>query len=178
MDALVDAFGRCFDIAAEAGLKFCLEPRVGEQIANTDALLRLIDACGRPNFGAVLDTAHLHAQKEILPLSVEKLGKRIFYLHVADNDGMKNDHWAVAAAPWTGRACSRRLASTASTARWPSTSAGCRTSRPKCWNPSTSWSACARSWDFPWRSKRAGTFGISKVTACWPHHVQNRRSTR
>jgi len=94
-DALVDAFGRCSDIAAEADLKFCLEPRVGEQIANTDALLRLMDACGRPNFGAVLDTAHLNAQKEILPLSVEKLGKRIFYLHVADNDGMKNDHWAV-----------------------------------------------------------------------------------
>ncbi|OPZ63022.1 MAG: D-tagatose 3-epimerase [Firmicutes bacterium ADurb.Bin506] len=94
-EALVDAFSRCSDIAADAGLKFCLEPRVGEQIANSDALLRLMDACSRPNFGAVLDTAHLHAQKEILPLSVEKLGKKIFYLHVADNNGMQNDHLAV-----------------------------------------------------------------------------------
>jgi sugar phosphate isomerase/epimerase len=103
-EALVDAFTRCSDIAADAGLKFCLEPRVGEQIANTDALLRLMDACGQPNFGAVLDTAHLHAQKEILPLSVEKLGKRIFYLHVADNDGMRNDHWAVGrgSVDWRG----------------------------------------------------------------------------
>jgi sugar phosphate isomerase/epimerase len=54
-----------------------------------------MDHVGDPNFGAVLDTAHQHAQKEILPLSVEKLGSRIMYLHVADNDGKVNDHKAL-----------------------------------------------------------------------------------
>jgi len=43
---------------------------------------------------AVLDTAHQNAQKEILALSVEKLGSRIFYVHAADNDGKVNDHVA------------------------------------------------------------------------------------
>lgn len=92
---LVDTFRRCAAAARAANLPFCLEPRVGEIISNTDALLRLMDHVNADNFGAVLDTAHQHAQKEILPLSVEKLGSRIMYLHVADNDGKINEHLAL-----------------------------------------------------------------------------------
>ena len=80
--------------AKKARLRFCVEPRVGELLSNTDAILRMMDAVRNENFGAVLDTAHLNAQKEILALSVEKLGKRIFYVHAADNDGRTNDHVA------------------------------------------------------------------------------------
>ncbi|MEZ8221895.1 Xylose isomerase-like TIM barrel, partial [Candidatus Fervidibacteria bacterium JGI MDM2 JNZ-1-D12] len=58
----------------------------------TDAALRLFDHVGHENLGFVLDTGHLHAQKEILPLSVEKLGKRIFYVHLSDNDSKTNEH--------------------------------------------------------------------------------------
>ena len=101
---LVDTFQRCAEAAQRAGLPFCLEPRVGEIISNTDALLRLMDHVGAGNFGAVLDTAHQHAQKEILPLSVEKLGGRIMYLHVADNDGKINEHKALGegTVDWAG----------------------------------------------------------------------------
>ncbi len=91
-DVLVDSFRFASETAKSAGLKFCLEPRVGEIISNTDALLRLMDYVKSDNFGAVLDTGHQNAQKEILPLSVEKLGNKIFYLHVSDNDGKVNDH--------------------------------------------------------------------------------------
>ncbi len=94
-EALVDSMRICNRKAKRAGLRFCLEPRVGEIVSNTDAMLRLIDAVGDENFGAVLDTGHQHAQKEILPLSVEKLGRRIFYLHVSDNDGRTNEHLAL-----------------------------------------------------------------------------------
>jgi sugar phosphate isomerase/epimerase len=91
-DALVDGISRCNEIANRGGLKLCLEPRVGENVSNTDAMLRLFDAIPDRNFGAVLDTGHQNAQKEILPLSVEKLGDRIFYVHVSDNDGRTNHH--------------------------------------------------------------------------------------
>ena len=91
-DVLVDSFRFASETAKEAGLKFCLEPRVGEIISNTDAILRLMDHVKSDNFGSVLDTGHQNAQKEILPLSVEKLGNRIFYLHVSDNDGKINEH--------------------------------------------------------------------------------------
>ena len=89
---VVDSTARCNEMAKQADLKLVMEPRVGEIISNTDALLRLMDAVGDPNVGAILDTAHLNAQKEILPLSIEKMGSRIYYLHVADNDGRENQH--------------------------------------------------------------------------------------
>ncbi len=92
---LTDSIGACADEAERADLKFCLEPRVGEIVSNTDALLRLMDAVENDNFGAILDTGHQHAQKEILPLSIEKLGDRVHYLHVSDNDAQTNQHLAV-----------------------------------------------------------------------------------
>ncbi|WP_073345599.1 sugar phosphate isomerase/epimerase family protein [Caldanaerobius fijiensis] len=92
---IVESYRKCSDIAEKNGMKFCLEPRVGELISNTDAFLRLYDHVGSKNFGMVLDTGHQHAQKEILPLSVEKAGKKIFYVHVSDNDGRINEHLAL-----------------------------------------------------------------------------------
>ena len=66
--------------------------------------LLAVDAVQDENLGAVLDTAHLHAQKEILPLSVEKLGHRIVYVHAADNDSKTNEHLALGAGTvdWEG----------------------------------------------------------------------------
>lgn len=93
-DTLVESIRSCLDLMDGSGMTLTLEPRVGEIVANTDALLRLMDAVGSPAFGAVLDAAHLHAQKEILPLSVEKLGSRIRFVHAADNDGRDNIHLA------------------------------------------------------------------------------------
>lgn len=94
-EVVVGTFKVANQKAKDAGLKLCLEPRVGEIISNTDSILRLMDYVNDDNFGAVLDTGHLNAQKEILPLSVEKLGKQIFYLHVSDNDGKTNEHLAL-----------------------------------------------------------------------------------
>lgn len=91
---LVDTMKRCSRIAGEYNLKFVIEPRIGETISNSDAMLRLIDDVNEDNFGAVLDTGHLHAAKELIPLSIEKLGSRILYVHVSDNDGRDNFHWA------------------------------------------------------------------------------------
>lgn len=103
-DAMVETFSFFTREARKAKLRFCVEPRVGELLSNTDAILRMMDAVGDDNFGAVLDTAHLNAQKEILALSVEKLGRRIFYVHAADNDGLVNDHVATGrgSVDWDG----------------------------------------------------------------------------
>ena len=83
---------RCNQIAKGNGVQLLVEPRVGEVTPNSEGLLRLVEAVDDPNLGVILDTAHQHAQKELLPLSVEKLGKHIRYVHVADNDGMVNRH--------------------------------------------------------------------------------------
>jgi len=91
-DVIVDTVRICTGKAKSAGLKLLMEPRVGENVSNTEAILRLMDAVRDESFQAVLDTGHLHAQKEILPLSIEKLGNRIGYLHVSDNDSRDNRH--------------------------------------------------------------------------------------
>lgn len=88
----VYSVSRCNQIAKRNGVQLLLEPRVGETTTNSEALLRLAEAVDDDNFGVILDTAHQYAQKEMLPLSVEKLGKHIRYVHVADNDGRVNWH--------------------------------------------------------------------------------------
>ncbi len=91
-DHYVGVMRRCAGIARRDGVQLLVEPRVSEVTSNSEALLRLLDAVGDDNLGVILDTAHQHAQKELLPLSVEKLGRRIRYVHVADNDGLVNRH--------------------------------------------------------------------------------------
>jgi sugar phosphate isomerase/epimerase len=92
---LVSVMRRCTEIAASHGMRLALEMRLGEAISNTDAFLRLYGAVNNPNLGVVFDTGHLNAQKEILPLSIEKLKDRIFLIHAADNDGRTNQHLAL-----------------------------------------------------------------------------------
>jgi sugar phosphate isomerase/epimerase len=93
-DSFVEAVRRANAIAKKSSVGLLLEPRVGEVVTNSDAMLRLIEAVDDDNFGVILDVAHQYAQKELLPLSVEKLGRHMKYVHVADNDGKENRHFA------------------------------------------------------------------------------------
>jgi sugar phosphate isomerase/epimerase len=90
--SFVRAIKDCNRVCMDYGLELLIEPRVGEVTSNTDGLLRLFDAVPNENLGAILDVAHLYAQKELLPLSIEKLGEKIRYVHIADNDGRENRH--------------------------------------------------------------------------------------
>jgi len=88
----VRAIQRANRICKKHGVQLLIEPRVGEVTPNSDALLRLIEAVNDDNLGVILDTAHQYAQKEMLPLAIEKLGKHLRYVHIADNDGRENRH--------------------------------------------------------------------------------------
>jgi len=91
-NSFVQAVIRCNEIAKKNDIGLLIEPRVGEVISNSDAMLRLIDCVKDKNFGVILDVAHQHAQKELIPLSIQKLGDHLKYVHVADNDGRDNRH--------------------------------------------------------------------------------------
>ena len=92
-DNFVNSIIRCTEIVKSNGMSLLIEPRVGEVVSNSDALIRLGELVNDEHFGVIFDTAHLHAQKELLPLSVHKLGKLLRYVHVADNDGRDNRHF-------------------------------------------------------------------------------------
>jgi sugar phosphate isomerase/epimerase len=86
---------KCNQICKDYGIKLLIEPRVGEVLSNSDALLRVFDVIDDENLGAILDIAHQHAQKEILPIAISKLNKKIKYVHIADNDGRDNYHYVI-----------------------------------------------------------------------------------
>src|SRR5207245_9430331 len=66
---LVEATRSCAAIARDAGLRLCLEPRVGELVSNTYALPRLFQQVGDATFGALLDTGPPPSPKDTLPPS-------------------------------------------------------------------------------------------------------------
>jgi sugar phosphate isomerase/epimerase len=81
-------------VAERAGVRLTMEIRPYEMVSNADGMRRLIDAVGSPAVGLVFDTAHFLVQKELLPIAIEKLRERIFLVHLADNDGASDFHWA------------------------------------------------------------------------------------
>ncbi|MDD3655516.1 MAG: sugar phosphate isomerase/epimerase [Atribacterota bacterium] len=86
---------KCNQICKDHGVELLIEPRVGEVLSNSDALLRIFNAVDDDNLGAILDIAHQYAQKEILPIAIAKLNEKIKYVHVADNDGRDNHHYVI-----------------------------------------------------------------------------------
>jgi len=91
-EVVVSSISECNDIAEDHGLRLCIEPRTWETISNAWALELLLREVKSENLGAVLDVAHLAAQKMHPVQCVEMLGESIFYVHASDSDFMTEDH--------------------------------------------------------------------------------------
>lgn len=89
---LVESCRRAAEAADRHGMDVLVEPRVGEMIAGTDAMLLLLRDVNHPRLKANFDFAHLMAQKEILSLSWKKLEPHVGGIHVADNDTRTVEH--------------------------------------------------------------------------------------
>ncbi len=89
----VETISQCLKIAEDAGMAIAIEACPYTIISSSDSFLRLTDEIGSKNLGLNLDTAHLFVQKEYLPVTVEKLGDRLFNTHICDNDGNIDNHW-------------------------------------------------------------------------------------
>ena len=79
-------------VAAQHGKTIIMEPRVGETICSVDSMIRLIDDVAMPNFKANVDTGHFSAQRENVPLALEKLRGKFANIHVSDNEPASTDH--------------------------------------------------------------------------------------
>lgn len=90
--ALVKSCQDCADIAASHQRTVIMEPRVGEVVCSVDSMLRLIEDVDRPNFKANFDTGHFSAQRENVPLALEKLRGKFANIHISDNDPVNSDH--------------------------------------------------------------------------------------
>jgi sugar phosphate isomerase/epimerase len=88
----VARFGHMARLAAGRGQRLVIENRVGDWVNTSDGALKLLEDAGEPNGGLLLDVAHMHATKEFFQLVVPKLGGRLMYVHLADNDGSFSHH--------------------------------------------------------------------------------------
>ena len=108
---LVESCRRAAETADRYGLDVLVEPRVGEMIAGTDAMLLLLRDVDHPRLKANFDFAHLMAQKEILALSWKKLEPHIGGIHVADNDTRTVEHLQIGTGAVDWRAMLALIAS-------------------------------------------------------------------
>jgi sugar phosphate isomerase/epimerase len=89
-----DAMTESCAFAREFGLKLAVEPMPRAIISGTDSLLRLFDFVDSDNLGAVADIGRFQTVKEIPVVSIMKLGRKISSVHLSDNDGITEWHWA------------------------------------------------------------------------------------
>jgi len=91
-DNAVARFRQMAQIAAQRGQRLIIENRVGDFVNTSDGALKLVEDAGESNGGLLLDVAHMHATKEYFELVVLKMGQRLMYVHLADNDGSYSYH--------------------------------------------------------------------------------------
>lgn len=90
----IEALSRLAERARDCGVTVCLE-NLQRFFTSVDEILYVIDKVGSDLFGICLDTGHLHlaatsSQREF----ILKAGKRLKALHIADNDGSRDQHRA------------------------------------------------------------------------------------
>ena len=91
-DVLVESCQFCAQVAASVGRTIIMEPRVGEIICSVDSMIRLIHDVNHPNFKANFDAGHFSAQRENIPLALEKLRGMYANIHLSDNDPATTAH--------------------------------------------------------------------------------------
>ncbi|MBL8026213.1 MAG: sugar phosphate isomerase/epimerase [Fibrobacteres bacterium] len=76
---------------ADAGIQVVLENEIEK---SPDMLIKLIDEINNPYLGICTDVGHVNLFSKISPSDwVKAVGKRLYHVHLHDNDGIKDRHW-------------------------------------------------------------------------------------
>jgi sugar phosphate isomerase/epimerase len=81
-------------VAERNRFRLAIEPRPREVLSSSDSLLRLLEAVQSENLGGIVDISHLTVGKEIPAVAITKIADKIFGVHISDNDGVTEWHWA------------------------------------------------------------------------------------
>ena len=81
---------KCLEICRDYGMRFNIEGHANVIVGNSDAMMRMFDYIPDEDFGINVDVAWHMIQREYVPLVIQKLGKRVFHVHMRDGDGMFN----------------------------------------------------------------------------------------
>lgn len=84
----VDAVRQTASIANSYGFELAIENHANTMTPHTDSILKLCDEIGMDNLGINLDTVWAYLQREYLPWTVHRCGKKLFNVHMRDGDGL------------------------------------------------------------------------------------------
>jgi protein FrlC len=82
-------------LSSQYEISLGIEPanKVVTDLVNTaEEALEIIGQLQYSNLGVVLDTGHMHLNKEPFDQSVHRLGKHLLQIHINDNDGMRQQN--------------------------------------------------------------------------------------
>lgn len=83
------------DHAAGEGVRLCIEPTPGRALPDDAATLEFVREVGHENLYVLLDFGHCLITGEDPSASVRNAGDRLGYVHVDDNGGLADDHYAL-----------------------------------------------------------------------------------
>ena len=93
LDNSLDTWARVMDSASKTGMRVAVENVFDE---DPEALSMLIEKVNSPDFGFCFDTGHFNIFSTV-PMEqwFDNLGKRLVEVHLHDNDGTDDFHWAL-----------------------------------------------------------------------------------
>ncbi|HXY53322.1 MAG TPA: sugar phosphate isomerase/epimerase [Nitrospirota bacterium] len=89
----LDTWHKVMDSASKIGLRVAVENVFDE---DPEALHMLVEKIGSPDFGFCFDTGHFNIFSSVsMEQWFESLGKNLIEVHLHDNDGKADSHWAL-----------------------------------------------------------------------------------
>ncbi len=89
----IDIWQKVMDTAAKIGLRVAVENVFDEE---PEALQMLVEKIDRPDFGFCFDTGHFNLfSSASIEQWFESFGSRLVEVHLHDNDGKADSHWAL-----------------------------------------------------------------------------------
>jgi fructoselysine 3-epimerase len=92
---LEESLGVICQRARQHGLRIALEPADAYEtdLMNTIAeAMVMVDEMALPELGIVLDSGHVNLTQESFAQAIQSAGPRLFHVHVADNQGQRDQH--------------------------------------------------------------------------------------
>lgn len=83
------------DKAASLGIRLCIEPTPGRALATSAEVLAFVRKLGHPGLHVLIDLGHNLITQEDPALAARAAGDRLGYVHIDDNDGKGDLHWAL-----------------------------------------------------------------------------------
>ena len=81
------------DRAAEKGIRLAVENIYGGRFySQIDELIQLVEEVSRDNVGFCLDVGHANIDGVDIPSAVQRMGRKLYEIHLHDNDGKKDQH--------------------------------------------------------------------------------------